>query len=104
MKSVLPRVSARRSITRFQEKVYRAVLLIPRGETRSYRWVASKIGRPGACRAVGNALKQNPWPVKVPCHRVIRSDGTIGGYYRGALAKKRILRREGIDFKPKALI
>lgn len=99
MKLKLPGGSAERSITGFQEKVYRAVLSIPRGQTRSYGWVAAKIDCPGASRAVGNALNANPWPVTVPCHRVIRSDGSIGGYYRGPAAKKRMLKREGIDFK-----
>ena len=67
-------------ITPFQWRVYQAVLEIPLGETRSYQWVAQRIGRPGAVRAVGQALRQNPFPLVIPCHRVVRSDGATGGY------------------------
>lgn len=56
---------------------------IPFGETRSYAWVAGAIGSPKACRAVGNVLGKNPWPLLIPCHRVIRSDGGVGGYSSG---------------------
>ena len=85
--------------TEFENKVYRAISKIPRGEVRSYKWVAARIGNPGASRAVGNALHRNPRPVVVPCHRVIKSDGSIGGYAKGIAMKKRILMREGIDWK-----
>lgn len=81
-------------ITDFERKVYRAVLGIPLGETRSYRWVAEKIGRPKACRAVGNALNRNPFAPSVPCHRVIRSDGSAGGFAKGGAEKRRLLARE----------
>ena len=84
-------------ITEFEKKVYRVVARIPKGEVRSYKWVALRIGRPRACRAVGNALNKNPYPVIIPCHRVIKSDGSLGGFAKGAAAKKRLLRREGID-------
>lgn len=84
------------SLTDFQKAVYCAVLKIPKGQTRSYRWVAEKIGRPAACRAVGNALNKNPYPGRIPCHRVIKSDGTIGGFSKGVSAKKRLLSNEGI--------
>ncbi len=81
-------------LTAFQQTVYRAVARIPRGETRSYQWVARTIGRPGAVRAVGNALNRNPFAPRVPCHRVIRSDGSLGGFASGPLAKQRLLDRE----------
>ncbi len=55
-------------------------MTIPLGETRSYAWVAKTIGRPGAVRAVGTALRKNPYPLIIPCHRVVRSDGTVGRY------------------------
>lgn len=85
-------------MTAFERKVYMAVLRIPAGETRSYGWVAARIGKPRASRAVGNALNKNPFIGMVPCHRVIRSDGSIGGFERGARQKRILLRREGVDW------
>lgn len=82
--------------TPFEQRVYRAVLRIPRGETRSYRWVAVRIGSPRACRAVGQALRRNPFVGIVPCHRVVRLDGGLGGFSRGARRKKKMLRDEGV--------
>ena len=70
----------KRKLTPFQWKVLAAVLSIPLGETRSYKWVAERIGKPKAVRAVGQALKKNPYPLIIPCHRVIREDGSLGGY------------------------
>jgi len=58
----------------------RATLTIPLGETRSYQWIAQKIGRPKALRAVGQALRRNPYPLIIPCHRVIKLDGNLGAY------------------------
>lgn len=69
-----------RSLTDFEWAVLKATLEIPFGETRTYAWVAKKIGRPKAVRAVGQALRKNPWPLIIPCHRVIRSDGSLGLY------------------------
>jgi methylated-DNA-[protein]-cysteine S-methyltransferase len=66
--------------TSFQRKVYRATMEIPYGQVRSYKWVAERIGKPSACRAVGRALAANPLPLIIPCHRVIRSDGGHGGF------------------------
>jgi len=83
----------------FERRVYGAVSRIPCGEARSYKWVAAKIGSPGASRAVGNALNKNPYAVTIPCHRVIKSDGSIGGYSKGVYLKRRLLKREGIDCK-----
>jgi len=81
-------------MTRFEEKVYRAVKMIPKGEVRTYGWVAKQIGNPNAARAVGNALNKNPYPIIVPCHRVVAKNG-LGGFSKGLEAKKILLRREG---------
>lgn len=83
-----------RILTEFEKKVYLAVSKIPRGETRSYKWVAAKIGKPNAYRAIGNALNRNPYIGKVPCHRVIRSDGPIGGFANGIRRKRELLKSE----------
>jgi methylated-DNA-[protein]-cysteine S-methyltransferase len=76
--------------TAFQQEVWRATCLIPRGRTRSYAWLAGQIGRPGAARAVGQALARNPLPVVVPCHRVLAAGGGLGGF-TGGLTMKRFL-------------
>ena len=81
-------------MTPFAIKVYKAVLTIPIGEVRSYKWVAEKCGTPKAVRAVGQALKKNPWPLIIPCHRVIESGGRLGGYSRGLRRKKLLLELE----------
>ncbi len=87
-----------RGHTDFERDVWRKALEIPRGEVRPYGWVAAEIGRPRAVRAVGTALGHNPVPLIVPCHRVVRSDGTIGQYSLGGPANKRtILAAEGLD-------
>ncbi len=78
-------------MTPFTRKVYKAVLKIPLGEVRTYKWVAQKIGHPRAFRAVGQALNQNPYPLIIPCHRVIKSDGKSGGYSRGIKTKRLLL-------------
>ena len=81
--------------TPFQQCVWRVLQMIPYGQTRSYAWVAQKIGKPKAARAVGAACGANPLPVIIPCHRVIASDGTLGGYSGGLHWKKRLLKLEG---------
>jgi methylated-DNA-[protein]-cysteine S-methyltransferase len=78
----------------FDEKVWRAACQIPFGQVRSYAWVAGKIGAPKAARAVGRALKKNPYPLIVPCHRVINSDGSLGGYAGGRKNKKLLIKLE----------
>ena len=85
------------SFSDFEKKVYGIVSAIPRGQSRSYKWVAARAGSPGASRAVGNALNKNPYPVVIPCHRVVKSDGSLGGYSKGVSIKKRLLETEGID-------
>jgi methylated-DNA-[protein]-cysteine S-methyltransferase len=81
-------------MTPFTKKVYRAVLSIPLGEVRTYKWVASKAGNPKACRAVGQILKRNPFPLIVPCHRVVASAGKLGGYAWGVKKKQILLNLE----------
>ncbi len=83
-----------RGATAFQRRVWQAARLIPYGETRSYAWVAQKIGRPSAVRAVGQALANNPWPIIVPCHRVVNNDGRLGGYSGGVAMKQYLLNLE----------
>ena len=78
-------------MTDFEKKVYKTILNIPLGEVRTYKWVAKQIGRPRAYRAVGQALHKNPFPLIVPCHRVIQSGGKLGGYALGARKKKALL-------------
>jgi O-6-methylguanine DNA methyltransferase len=79
----------------FTQKVYAVVAKIPRGSVMTYQEVARRAGRPNAARAVGNIMHHNPDTARVPCHRVVRSDGTPGGYARGTRAKIALLRREG---------
>jgi len=82
----------------FEQDVWRKALEIPRGEVRPYGWIAAEIGRPRAVRAVGTALGHNPVPLIVPCHRVVRTDGSIGQYSLGGPTNKRtILAAEGLD-------
>jgi O-6-methylguanine DNA methyltransferase len=82
--------------TQFQRKVWRKVREIPYGELRSYKWVARSIGSAHASRAVGNAVGRNPVAPIVPCHRVVCSDGSLGGYTSGIAIKKRLLSLEGV--------
>ena len=81
--------------TPFQRRVWKALLQIPYGETRSYRQIARQVGNPKAARAVGMANHANPVGIIVPCHRVIASDGSLGGYAGGIRMKARLLRLEG---------
>lgn len=80
----------------FQRRVLETTAQIPRGEVRPYGWIAREIGSPGATRAVGTALGHNPIPFIIPCHRVVRSDGTLGEYSGGGPAMKvKVLELEG---------
>ncbi len=76
--------NTKNQLTEFQRRVSAVVLGIPLGQTRSYKWVAERIGRPRAVRAVGQALRRNPFPLIIPCHRVIKGDGSFGGYAGGS--------------------
>lgn len=88
------------SVTPFQKKVYDFVRKIPKGKTRTYKQVAIGIGKYKAYRAVGNALNKNPFSFRlggdVPCHRVIKSDGSIGGFASGPIKKLQLLNKEGV--------
>ena len=84
--------------TPFQQQVWQVTRLIPYGETRSYLWLAMQIGRPEAVRAVGQALGRNPLPVVVPCHRVVASNGGLGGFTGGIEMKKRLLNLESLTY------
>ncbi|MBI2358617.1 MAG: MGMT family protein [Deltaproteobacteria bacterium] len=79
------------SLSLFTRAVLRITARIPYGQVRSYRWIAERLGKPAASRAVGNALAQNPIPIIIPCHRVVRSDGELGGFALGASWKRRLL-------------
>ncbi len=86
--------------TIFQRSVWSKISEIPYGELRTYKWIASEIGNERAVRAVGNAVGRNPVPPIIPCHRVIRSDGKLGGFSSGISLKKWLLKLE----KQKGLI
>ena len=78
-------------LTPFTWKVLKAALKIPLGQTRSYQWVARAAGKPKAVRAAGQALKKNPFPLIVPCHRVVHENGSLGGYAGGKKRKEALL-------------
>jgi methylated-DNA-[protein]-cysteine S-methyltransferase len=80
--------------TPFQQKVWQAARRIAYGQTRSYGWLAAQVGKPYAARAVGQAMSRNPLPIIVPCHRVISSDGSLGGFSSGLELKKSLLQLE----------
>ena len=85
--------------TDFHRDVWRVAAEIPYGEVRTYGWVAARLGRPKTARAVGGALAQNPFPLVVPCHRVVRTDGSLGGFSAGLEWKKALLQLEGTCFR-----
>lgn len=86
-----------RGCSEFEARVLRSAAQIRRGNARPYQWLAREIGAPDATRAVGNALGRNPMPLLIPCHRVIRTNGSVGGYAFGSDAKRALLEREGLD-------
>lgn len=77
--------------TPFYQQVWQATCKIPYGHTRSYQWLATQVGRPEAARAVGQAMAANPLPIIIPCHRVITSQGGLGGFRGGLTLKRRLL-------------
>lgn len=83
--------------TAFQQKVWAAMNQIPYGQTRSYWWIAVRLGDPHAVRAVGRANGANPIPIIQPCHRVVRQDRSLGGFSGGLDWKRLLLRIEGLD-------
>lgn len=84
------------TLTNFQQHVLRCLRRVPRGKVTTYAQLAQAVGKPRAVRAVGNALHVNPDAPAVPCHRVVRSDGRLGGYANGVRRKLALLRREGV--------
>ena len=84
----------------FRRNVFLADYGIPRGQVSTYRRVARVVGGPGAARAVGQALARNPFPVVIPCHRAVRSDGRLGGYRGGLSMKRALLQLEGVEVTP----
>ncbi|MFH1577733.1 MAG: MGMT family protein [Candidatus Omnitrophota bacterium] len=94
LETMKQQAKSKMSLTGFTKRVYQIVSEIPIGQVRSYKWVAKKAGRAGASRAVGQILKNNPYPLIIPCHRVINADGRLGGYSRGRKEKERLLNLE----------
>jgi methylated-DNA-[protein]-cysteine S-methyltransferase len=82
--------------SQFTQRVLRELKKIPYGKVRSYLWIGKRLGHTMAARAVGQAVKRNPIPIIIPCHRVIREDGSIGGFSLGEEIKKRLLALEGV--------
>ncbi|QRZ15330.1 methylated-DNA--[protein]-cysteine S-methyltransferase [Paracoccus methylovorus] len=96
-------IAVRLTGTEFQLQVWRALTEVLPGQVISYAMLAARIGRPNALRAVGTAVGQNPVSWAIPCHRVTRSDGSIGGYHWGAAIKAALLTREGASIAPRAI-
>ena len=92
--------------TEFSKKVLTATQNIPRGEVRTYKWLGIYLGKPRSFRAIGNALRRNPFPIVVPCHRVICSDGSLGGFSApsGVSLKRKLLEMEGVCFDKKGRV
>ena len=88
--------------TPFQQKVWQALLQVPYGHTASYRDIALAVGNPKATRAVGGANGRNPIPIVIPCHRIIASDGSLGGYSAGLERKTWLLKHEGVQLPDSA--
>ena len=83
-------------LSKFQLKVLKELQKVPRGEVRTYAWLARKIGHPQSARAVGNTMARNPVPFLIPCHRVVPSSGGIGNFGLGKSRKRELLQREGV--------
>lgn len=83
----------------FQSRVLEMTSKIPKGKVTTYKELARAIGRPKAWRAVANALARNPYPIRIPCHRVVRSNGEVGGYAPGTKRKMKLLTSEGVEIK-----
>jgi methylated-DNA-[protein]-cysteine S-methyltransferase len=85
-------------LSEFSAKVLKSTCKIPRGKVATYSGLAAKINSPRAARAVGTALANNPFPIVIPCHRVVRSDGSLGGFGGGSNMKRELLVKEGVVF------
>jgi len=91
-------------LTNFSAKVLRHTYKIPRGKVATYSGLAAKLGKPRAARAVATALANNPFPIIIPCHRVVRADGSLGGFGGGLKMKRELLEREGVALNFKGRI
>ena len=91
-------------LSEFSAKVLKATYKIPRGKVATYSGLAAKICSPRAARAVGTALANNPFPLVIPCHRVVRADGTLGGFGGGSNMKRQLLAKEGVAFDSKGRV
>lgn len=85
--------------TEFEQVLYEKLKEVPKGCLTTYGDLALAVGRPSSARAVGNAMNKNPFAPTVPCHRVVRSDGQIGGFAQGTNSKIKLLKKEGIEIK-----
>ena len=92
---------SKKALTVLEKKVLAVVKKIPQGKITTYKFLARAVGRPKAVRVVANALRKNPNLIKVPCHRVVRSNGEVGGYRLGLTKKLLLLKKEGIKFNTK---
>lgn len=90
--------------TPFQKKVWQKCKRIPKGKVSTYKLLARALKDKNACRAIGNALNRNPFWPKVPCHRVIKSDGRVGSFAKGKKKKIGLLKKEGLQFKGDKII
>ena len=86
-------------MSEFQDRVLKFVAMVPKGKVTTYKELARAVGNPRAYRAVANAVARNPQPIKIPCHRVVRSNGEIGGYRLGVRRKIMLLVSEGIEVR-----
>jgi len=86
-------------MSEFQDRVLKFVAMVPKGKVTTYKELARAMGNPRAYRAVANAVARNPQPIKIPCHRVVRSNGEIGGYRLGVRRKIMLLVSEGIEVR-----
>ncbi len=91
-------------LEKFQKSVLLCLAKVPAGRVISYARLAEKSGFPGAARAVGTAMAQNPFPIAIPCHRTVRSDGSLGGFGGGLKMKRALLEMEGVEFDKKGRI
>lgn len=92
------------SMISFEDKVLNITKKIPQGRIITYKFIARALGKPKAFRAVGRALNKNKKLIKIPCHRVVKSNGTLGGYAEGKKRKKNLLKKEGILIKENKII
>ena len=93
-----------KKLSGFAAKVLKETCKIPRGKVATYSGVAARIGSPLAARAVGTALANNPFPLVIPCHRVVRSDGSLGGFGGGLKMKKELLAKESVEVSTKGRV